>query len=121
MINIKKYKRLTVEQNELIGLYPKTIKTHVPSPTDTDFKKGYITRYFAQKANDESSYVFEVNKDEYGNLITNPFFLTVKLNWRLTGTIEQIRESNSKSVTLASNTLKSIYLYLPNKLQFHKR
>jgi hypothetical protein len=121
MINIRKYKRLTIEQNELIGLYPDTIKTHIPSPDENDFKKGYITRYFAQKANDESSYVFEIDKDEYGNLVTNPFFLTVKLNWRLNGSIEQIKDSNSKSVMLASNTLKSIYLYLPNKLQFYKR
>ena len=121
MININKYKRLTIEKNELIGLYPNTIKTHVPTPEENDFKKGYITRYFAQKANDESSYVFEISKDEYGNLITNPFFLTVKLNWRLIGSVEQIRDSNSKSVTLASNTIKSVSLYLPNKLQFYKR
>ena len=120
MINIRKYKRLTIDKNEFIGLYANTIKTHVPSPTENDFKKGYIIRYFAQKANDESSYVFEINKDEYGNLISNPFFLNVKLNWRLTGSVEQIKESNSKSVGLSSDTIKTISLYLPNKLQFCK-
>ena len=120
MINTIKYKRLNIDKNEFIGLYPKSIKTHVPSPTENDFKKGYVTRYFAQKANDPSSYVFEINKDEYGNLVSNPFFLNVKLNWRLNGSIEQIKESNSKSVSLASDTMKTISLYLPNKLQFCK-
>ena len=48
------------------------------------------------------------------------FFLNVKLNWRLNGSIEQIKESNSKSVGLASDTMKTISLYLPNKLQFCK-
>jgi len=122
MVSVTKYRKLAKESGQsTIGVYTNKLVTHIPSPEEKDFKKGYITRYFAQKANDESSYIFEIDKDNYGELITNPFFLTVKLNWRLTGTIEQIRESNSKSVTLASNTLKSISLYLPNKLQFHKR
>lgn len=121
MVSINKYKNLLLKSNNSIDTYNTNVKTHVPSPEENDFKKGYITRYFAQKANDESSYVFEIDKDEYGNLVTNPFFLTVKLNWRLNGSIEQIKDSNSKSVMLASNTLKSIYLYLPNKLQFYKR
>jgi hypothetical protein len=123
MINIGKYKRLTVDKNEFIrsSSFSKSIKTYVPSPTETDYKIGYITRYFAQKGNDPSSYVFEINKDEYSNLVSNPFYVNVKLNWRLTGTVEQVRESNSKSVTLASHTIKSITLYLPNTLQFYKR
>ena len=121
MINIGKYKQLTVDKNEFIRTSKNTIKTHVPAPTETDYKRGYITRYFAQKANDPSSYVFEINKDEYGTLVSNPFYVNVKLNWRIIGTIEQVRESNSKSVTLASHTLKSITLYLPNTLQFYKR
>ena len=121
MVSIRKYRELTIDKNDINKLYSDSIKTHVPSPNDSDFKKGYITRYFAQKANDESSYIFEIDKDEYSNLVTNPFFLTVKLNWRLTGSIEQVKESNSKSVTFASTTLKSIYLYLPNTLQFYKR
>jgi hypothetical protein len=121
MINITKYKNLTQDTAQSNGLYTSRVSTYVPSPTESDFKRGYIIRYFAQKANDESSYVFEVDKDKYAELVTNPFFVTVKLNWRLTGTVEQIRESNSKSVIFATNELKSISLYLPNKLQFYKR
>ncbi len=121
MVSIRKYRELTADKNDINKLYSNSIKTYVPSPTDSDFKKGYITRYFAQKANDESSYVLEIDKDEYSNLITNPFYVSVKLNWRIVGTVEQVRESNSKSVLLASKTIKSITLYLPNTFQFYKR
>ena len=121
MISITKYKNLILDKIDTPKFYSANIKTHVPSPTENDYKKGYVTRYFSQKANDPSSYVFEIDKDEYGNLITNPFYVNVKLNWRIIGTVEQVRESNSKSVLLASKTIKSITLYLPNTLQFYKR
>lgn len=121
MISITKYKNLILDKIDTPKLYSTNIKTHVPSPTENDYKKGYITRYFSQKANDSSSYVFEIDKDEYSNLITNPFYVSVKLNWRIVGTVEQVRESNSKSVLLASKTIKSITLYLPNTFQFYKR
>jgi hypothetical protein len=121
MVSIFKYNRLTKESNQSIKSLKSGIKTNVPTPDDNHYKKGYITRYFVQSANDTSSYVYEVDKQEYSNLLSNPFYINVKLNWRLNGSVEQIRDSNSKSVMLASNTIKSVSLYLPNKLQFYKR
>jgi hypothetical protein len=121
MVSIFKYDRLTKDSNQSIKSLNSGIKTNVPTPDDSDYKKGYITRYFVQSANDVSSYVYEVDKQEYSNLLSNPFYINVKLNWRLNGSVEQIRDSNSKSVMLASNTIKFVSLYLPNKLQFYKR
>ena len=97
------------------------ISTHIPAPDEMDYKRGYITRYFVQSANDPSSYVYEVDKDEYSLIVANSFYVNVKLNWRLIGTVEQVRESNYKAVLLASKTIKSLTLYLPNTLQFYKR
>jgi hypothetical protein len=97
------------------------IATHIPTPNETDYKKGYITRYFVQSANDPSSYIYEVDNDEYSLIVENSFYINVKLNWRLIGTVDEVRESNSKSVLFASKTIKTISLYLPNTLQFYKR
>lgn len=94
---------------------------HIPTPTDADYKKGYIVRHFVQKANDESAPIFEIKKQGLTKFNSNPFYLTTSLDWRLTGTPEEIKTSNSISIKLASEKLPKIQLYLPNLLQFYKK
>jgi hypothetical protein len=118
MIRIYRYKLINKSIDDSIL---NKISTHIPTPNEMDYKRGYITRYFVQSANDPSSYVYEVDKNEYSLVVANSFYINAKLNWRLIGTIEQVRESNSKAVLLASKTIKSLTLYLPNTLQFYKR
>jgi hypothetical protein len=98
----------------------KKINTHIPIISETDYKRGYITRYFAQKTNDTNSVIYEINLNTYSNLNNNSFYTTITLDWRLNGTIEQIKESNFKSVKLASHKMKGILIYLLNYLQFYK-
>ena len=50
----------------------------------------------------------------------NSFYTVVSLDWRLVGTKEEIKNSNSASLRLASVKMPKIHLYLPNLLQFHK-
>jgi hypothetical protein len=96
------------------------IKTHIPTPTDGDYKIGYIQRYFAQKANDDASFVFEVNERQFERLSQSPFYRTVELDWKISGKREDVREMNRKSIRFVTPQMKSIGLYLPNYLQFHK-
>jgi hypothetical protein len=117
MIRIYRYKTIKGGSDEMIV---NKISAHIPTPTDADYKKGYITRYFVQSANDPSAYVYEVDKDEYKNLVINPYYINVKLNWRIIGSSEEVKESNFKAVKFASKTLKSIIFYLPYYLQFYK-
>jgi len=99
----------------------RTISTYVPSPTENDYKRGYITRYFIQKVNDLDSYIYEIESELYRTMVDNPFYSTCFLDWRLVGTNEQIINSNSKSLNIASNKILNIKLYLPNLLQFSKQ
>jgi hypothetical protein len=39
---------------------------------------------------------------------------------RLVGTVEQMKESNFKSVKIAAKVLPRVQIYLPNLLQFYK-
>lgn len=119
MIYKNKYERLA--GSSISDFQNIELKTYVPSPEEKDYKRGYITRYFFQKSNDESAYILEISKEKFGELNQNPFCKCVSLNWRITGDYSEIRESNSKSVKLASEVLKSIELYLPNKIQFSKK
>jgi hypothetical protein len=97
------------------------IFTHVPEPDEKDYKRGYITRYFVQLANDPASYIYEVDKHQYSKISENVFYINVKLSWRLIGTADEVKESNFKSLKFASKKMKNILLYLPYYLQFHKK
>ena len=98
----------------------KKINTYIPVIEEYDYKRGYISRYFVQKSNDTNSTVYEIDSKTFSNLSSNSFYITITLNWRITGTQEQIKESNFKSVKIASQKMKAIITYLPNLLQFYK-
>ena len=116
-IQITRYKKLN--KNLTIFKIP-TIITHIPTPNDDDYRRGYIVRYFIQKANDTSGHIYELNRDAVNDFSTTPFYTTQHLNWRLSGTADAVRESNFKSVKLASQKIKGLLMYLPNYLQFYK-
>jgi hypothetical protein len=98
-----------------------TIKPYAPDLDEQDYQNGYITRYFTQKANDESSPIIEIDDRTYTNLIGNDFYLIVELDWKIEGTYDDIKEANGKSVRLASKKIPSILLYLPYLLQFSQK
>jgi hypothetical protein len=107
-------------------------KTFVPSPTDTDYSNGFIQRYFVQRVSDVNGFVFEIDLDTHQSLLTNPYFISTILRWRITGPINETFKidgsvddkgvilSNKASIGIAASTLKNIGLYLTNPLQFYK-
>jgi hypothetical protein len=97
------------------------IKTYTPNVTETDYKRGFVTRYFIQKANDSESAIYEVDSIGFSSAIDNPFYKLVDINWRLTGTDEQIKDSNFKAIRLLTPIIPKLYLYLPNLLQFKQK
>ena len=117
MIKIGRYKKIANNLDK----FSSDIISFVPSPSESDYKKGYITRYFIQKANDSNSLIYEVSKDSYPNFISNLLFVNTTLDWRIVGDDTDIKKSNSESVRLASQKMNKLQLYLPNLLQFKKR
>jgi hypothetical protein len=123
------YNNLISEKTNYSLDFPKTI---VPIPSDTDYENGFIERYFTQKVNDKNSYVFEIDKEEYSNLFKNPYWVSEIMKWRITGPITPVYnidgiltdkgviESNNASISIISQKVKNVKLYLPNILQFHK-
>jgi hypothetical protein len=116
-IKIDRFNELVRDANDFKNI---RIKTHIPNPTDGDYKIGYIQRYFAQKANDGASFVFEVNEGQFERISQSPFYKTVELAWKISGNREEVREMNRKSIRFVTPQMKSIGLYVPNHLQFHK-
>lgn len=118
MINISRYNEISDDATS--DFNTQRIITSIPSPTENDYKIGYIQRYFIQKRNDEDSYVYEVNRQYYNFILNNPFFKGVIMKWKISGKREEVKEMNRKSVSYASKDMKALPLYLPNYLQFHR-
>jgi hypothetical protein len=108
------------------------VDTYVPTPTPTDYSRGYITRYFIQKVNDKQSPIFEINSKTYSRFVTNPLFVVCSIKWRLTGPKEtkyrengdlldlSVSDSNRRSIKSVYEFIPLLNSYLPNLLQFYK-
>ena len=77
------------------GLEP---TTYYPRPIDSDYQKGYITRYFAKKIN-QSGYVTEISPAEYVAFTNGEvrydvsFYQVVSILWKITGPLNSQRIS----------------------------
>lgn len=103
-----------------VGISPIKINTSTPKLTETDYKRGYVERYFVAKANDENSLIYEVLSENFLRVIKSPLYIGVKIRWRIKGDVTDVKVSNKKSLDIASEKIKNLKLYLPNLLQFHK-
>ena len=124
-----KYKELS--GNKFKSLNTK-VKSFIPTPTDKDYKRGYITRYFVQKTNDKNAPIYEVSDTEFNKFRSSVMYNTTSLRWRLTGPKDPfdyednkivdkgVKKSNEISIRLASTDIVSLKLYLPNLVQFWK-
>ena len=115
MLDIKRYKIINNDTTVYNGV---SIKTYTPNVTETDYKRGYVTRYFVQKANDIESAIYEVDYIGFSKAIDNPFYTCESINWRIIGTDDEIRDSNFKAIRLLTPRIPKLQLYLPNLLQF---
>lgn len=117
-IELSKY-TVVAKGNDVFDNIP-TINAHIPTPTEFDYKRGFIERYFVQKVNDSNSFIYEVDSKSYENVANSSFYRYIKLKWKISGDADKARESNKTSIRLVSSDMKSLILYLPNYLQFHK-
>ena len=118
-MGVGRYELLKNRQGNLIDI--PDVSVSIPILTDKDYFKGYVVRYFVQKANDINSVIYEVSKSNYTQILSSPIYLNLKLDWRITGDPIEIKKSNTASLRIASETIPKISLYLPNLLQFYKK
>jgi hypothetical protein len=117
-MSIDRYNRLKVLDRNFL---PIRTKSFIPTPTDSDYVRGYITRFFTQKANDRTSTVIEVNSKGFSNYTNNPFYITTSLDWIISGDISEVEDYNLKSIRFASKNFKALPYYLQNLTQFLKK
>jgi hypothetical protein len=69
-----------------------------PQPTEEDYRKGYVVRYFTKKEN-EKGYIIEISEDEYNAIVNGTtdydirLYQVTKILWKLTGPLKSTRQS----------------------------
>jgi hypothetical protein len=123
---IKKYKNL---KNVVVNT--KIPRTFFPKPTQDNYNEGIITRYFVQLRDTPGSPIFEVDKEIFYKFNNSNFYRGVKINWRISGNLEDefttqgaltpsVINSNKRSIIEAEKILPDINLYLVNLKQFYR-
>lgn len=104
-----------------------------PSPSDEDYRKGFINRFFAQRANDKNSPVFEIDTKTFTRISQQPDYTTVVIRWRISGSLEKqfdndnniidfgVKESNKRALKLNFNVMPGLKYRIVNYLQFYKK
>lgn len=125
-----RYKELTKNKFSTLNI---TISAHIPIPTESDYTKGYVIRYFTQKTNDKNSVIYEISSNEFSRLNSSITYVTTSLRWRIKGPIDPtydengkmtnkgVKLSNKTSIKLSSAVIKTLNLYLPNLIQFFNK
>jgi hypothetical protein len=125
--NINRYKEIIRNP-----LKEKRIETFIPKPTEEDYNRGFIRRYFIQKTNDKGSPIFEISQSQKNKFVNNPLYSYCAVKWRIRGpketvynetgniTEKSVSESNRIAIKISSENIPNLKLYLPNLLQFYK-
>ena len=92
-----------------------------PKINKKDFSRVYIVRHFAQKVNDDFSPIIEVSQSGLNRIRTNPLFRSVSLRWRLSGTNEQIKNSNRVSLSEKLKIMPQLKNRLVNLIEYSKK
>jgi len=96
------------------------ISAYIPAPEEIDYKRGYISRYFVQRANDMSGRITEINEIAFSKFVNTPFYTVITLDWKIIGDDDEIKDCNFKSIKFVLKEMPKIQMYLPNLLQFRK-
>lgn len=115
------YKKISVGKFGDLLRDPKSIRTYVPEPSQLDYDRSYITRYFVRKFNDENGIIFEVDNRRALEFNSNSFYVFTDINWKISkARVEDVKEMNRKSIMEGQQKISNLHLYLPNLTQFYK-
>jgi hypothetical protein len=124
---VEQYKKL----KNSIKIYNTMPKSHYPLPTDEDYIKGIINRYFVQRRDTPGSIIIEINSQKFNEYAGSVYYKTTALKWRISGNLEDtytnqgalipsVIRSNQMAIKEAEKQLPELNLYLVNLKQFYR-
>ncbi len=83
--------------------YPNTTPI---KPSESDYRIGEITRYYAQIGNDTSKPIVEVSKEDFSN--QSNLYRYTEFQWRLSGLKEEVMRTNQATIVGLENSYPGI-------------
>ncbi|GJQ43814.1 MAG: hypothetical protein JETCAE03_33120 [Ignavibacteriaceae bacterium] len=87
-----------------------------PVLKQADYDRGYFTRYFLRQVNNPLSKILEVDKAQFNKFKSEPFYINLDMNWKLTGDLQSIIDTNYNILVESDKKLPGIKKLLENKL-----
>lgn len=91
----------SLKSNKLATLIDPT--PYTPKPTEEDYKKGKITRYFARQRNGTQFRIMEINQQTYDNMVNNrgglntSIWKVISIFWQISGPLRDERVNNIRT------------------------
>lgn len=79
------------------------------SPTEEDYQKGIVIRYFTQKLNINPILIKEINKESYNQIQKDPLYKSISIIWKLEG-------DNTPTINEAEKQMSGISIFLQDSL-----
>lgn len=100
-----------------------------PTPSEDDYKKGFIKRYFIKRVNAGIDTIKEISKADYEKNKKNILYIFTQLDWKITGplydipghiSVSGIIDTNKRTVIKKEKELPGINFYIKNLSQFSR-
>jgi hypothetical protein len=109
---VQQYSAVSLDRQSQVITY-QTPQPYYPRPTDTDYKRGSIMRYFAKKRN-QPGYIMEVNKETHDSLKTTDSvydyitYEAIDTLWQITGPLRDNRTAKQYKIAGIIDTNKRL-------------
>lgn len=119
--NVSVYLALNGQDFNVPPVNVNTPSHNIVTPTDEDYKRGSVVRYFVKKINNDFAY--ETTSSDFGD-VDGSIWQKISLVWKITGTrftqnsVEGIEPHNRLQVSTASVKMPEISKILTNPTQF---
>ena len=120
----------------VFGKHPRYFR---PSPIERDYKRSYITRYFAKKTNSsDHSTIIEIDKEQFNSYgkkphgIDDALYQIATLKWKISGPQNDVldrsgsiietgvSQTNARTLKRKDKEMRGISVYLGSLLEFWK-
>ena len=119
------YSQINTNNSALIkyGIDPESF---TPLPTDQDYRRGSINRYFAKRITEKPPSIKEISESAYNSLSSKDgkynysIWRIYQLTWRISGSKPQVSNTNQNIVNRANKDFRGVRAYLRKLDQFYK-
>jgi hypothetical protein len=96
-------------------------------PTNSDYTKGFFTRYVIKRVNSGLETIKEVSLQEYTSALLNPLYAAKSFVWKLKGPLYTTKEgvpgivnTNQKTLDQLEKSIPEVRKYFTNLAQYAK-